>query len=138
MRDLDQGPNEVPVCAYYVAERPIDQGRLRASLGAGLPAYMVPAYFVHLTAFPLPANGKVNRQALPDRNDRATQRQTRRQGGLHPLGASWPVSGRRCSPWIRCCPRIAFFRPGRRSPGGDQGAGGADAPGRVAAHPGFL
>ena len=65
VRDLDQGPNKY-LCAYYVAERPIDQSELRASLGAGLPAYMVPAYFVHLTAFPLTANGKVNRRALPD------------------------------------------------------------------------
>ncbi|VVP79795.1 D-alanine--poly(phosphoribitol) ligase subunit 1 [Pseudomonas fluorescens] len=40
--------------------------RLRASLQAQLPDYMVPAHIVVLAALPLSPNGKVDRKALPD------------------------------------------------------------------------
>jgi amino acid adenylation domain-containing protein len=54
--------------AYYTG---CDQGQpgspeqLRERLGRELPEYMVPATYVRLDAFPLTANGKVDRKALP-------------------------------------------------------------------------
>jgi len=39
---------------------------LRAYLSEDLPAYMVPAYFVQMEAFPLTKNGKIDRKALPE------------------------------------------------------------------------
>jgi acyl carrier protein len=41
---------------------------LRHFMQRHLPAYMIPADFMILEAFPLLPNGKVNRQALPDPN----------------------------------------------------------------------
>src|SRR4029077_14486668 len=37
---------------------------LRSQLGERLPAYMLPRHFVFLSAFPMTANGKVDRAAL--------------------------------------------------------------------------
>ena len=39
---------------------------LRQFLQARLPAYMIPANFIFVDAFPLTPNGKIDRQALPD------------------------------------------------------------------------
>jgi acyl-coenzyme A synthetase/AMP-(fatty) acid ligase len=65
------------LAAYLIAEGPTADGprtdgtapgatELRAFLRAFLPAYMVPAVFTALDAFPQTANGKVDRKALPD------------------------------------------------------------------------
>jgi nonribosomal peptide synthetase DhbF len=43
-----------------------DAQRLREQLSEHLPDYMVPSYFVTVTSIPLTANGKLDRQALPD------------------------------------------------------------------------
>ncbi|MER6450432.1 amino acid adenylation domain-containing protein [Streptomyces venezuelae] len=51
--------------AYLVGDGPVDTGALRGHAGASLPAYMVPAAFVALDAFPLTPNGKVDYRALP-------------------------------------------------------------------------
>ena len=52
---------------YLVPTEPqaITVGELRSYLEKRLPDYMIPSAFVLLDAFPLSANGKVNRQALP-------------------------------------------------------------------------
>lgn len=45
------------------ADAPVDD--LREYLTAKLPPYLVPDRFIALEHFPLTANGKVDRQALP-------------------------------------------------------------------------
>ncbi|WP_199511575.1 non-ribosomal peptide synthetase [Nucisporomicrobium flavum] len=52
------------------AQRPgIDPTDLRVHMAARMPAFMVPAHLVVLDAFPLNANGKVDRAALPAPED---------------------------------------------------------------------
>jgi amino acid adenylation domain-containing protein len=53
------------LAAYIVADRELTTADLRDFLKQKLPDYMVPKAFVFLTAIPLTANGKVDRQALP-------------------------------------------------------------------------
>ena len=54
--------------AYVVPEEgaQLEADVLRRQLGSNLAAYMVPASFVSLAAFPLTPNGKVDRKALPE------------------------------------------------------------------------
>ncbi|WP_367387461.1 amino acid adenylation domain-containing protein [Bacillus vallismortis] len=56
---------ETTLCAYFTALHSLTAGEIREHLSRQLPAYMIPAYFVQLTAMPLTSNGKIDRQALP-------------------------------------------------------------------------
>jgi nonribosomal peptide synthetase CepB len=51
---------------YVVSDGAVDPTRLRAQVARVLPDYMVPAAVVALDALPVTANGKVDREALPD------------------------------------------------------------------------
>jgi non-ribosomal peptide synthase protein (TIGR01720 family) len=56
------------LCAYFVADREMSVSELRNELSTGLPAYMIPSYFVQLDPMPLTPNGKLDRKALPEPN----------------------------------------------------------------------
>jgi amino acid adenylation domain-containing protein len=52
--------------AYYLAtDVPVSTATIRHQLLLELPQYMIPAYFIALEAWPLSANGKIDRKALP-------------------------------------------------------------------------
>ncbi|MEM8909284.1 MAG: condensation domain-containing protein, partial [Bacteroidota bacterium] len=59
--------NGIPqLIAYVIPERTFDKTRIQDDLKAKLPDYMVPSIFVEMEAFPLTANGKIDRKQLPD------------------------------------------------------------------------
>jgi amino acid adenylation domain-containing protein len=58
-------PGDRRLVAYYTAVQPVPVGELRKHLADRLPEYMVPSAYVHLARFPVSANGKVDRKALP-------------------------------------------------------------------------
>ncbi|MGP6089426.1 MupA/Atu3671 family FMN-dependent luciferase-like monooxygenase [Antarctobacter jejuensis] len=57
-------PGDLRLVGYYTGA-PRDETALRTALGQDLPGFMVPGRFVHLDAFPLTPNKKVDRKALP-------------------------------------------------------------------------
>ncbi len=71
------GLEEKRLAAYFVADRPLTTSDLRAYLGRDLPDFMIPTYFIPLEAMPLTRNGKVNREALPDPQERRPELATR-------------------------------------------------------------
>lgn len=64
---------------YVVSDGDVDPVRLRDLLAKVLPEYMVPADVIVLAALPVTANGKVDREALPDPDfsERVTYREPR-------------------------------------------------------------
>jgi amino acid adenylation domain-containing protein/non-ribosomal peptide synthase protein (TIGR01720 family) len=61
----EEGGGEKRLVAYVTGGGVPGAGELRRRIGERLPEYMVPAVFVKLEAFPLTANGKLDRKALP-------------------------------------------------------------------------
>jgi len=61
-------PGEKRLVAYVApdAEQPVSPAELRRYLRERLPEYMAPAAFVVLAAMPMTANGKIDRNALPE------------------------------------------------------------------------
>ncbi|MBL7726841.1 MAG: amino acid adenylation domain-containing protein, partial [Dinghuibacter sp.] len=51
--------------AYYRSENRIEPAAIRDYLKQHLPEYMVPAYFIPVTTWPLTPNGKLDKKALP-------------------------------------------------------------------------
>jgi acyl carrier protein len=64
--------------AYLTTEsgNRINPGSLRTALRQRLPEYMLPAAFVFLRDMPLTPNGKIDRAALPDPQERRVDEQT--------------------------------------------------------------
>lgn len=58
-------PGVQALAAYVVVHEPYDPAALREWLAERLPRYMVPVYWVALDAWPMNANGKLDRSALP-------------------------------------------------------------------------
>ncbi len=54
------------LCGYFVSDKSLEAEDLRSFLGKKLPDYMVPWFYKQLERFPLTANGKIDRKALPD------------------------------------------------------------------------
>lgn len=65
---------ESHLCAYYVADEALAVGDVKAKLMTRVPDYMVPTHYIQMERLPLNANGKVNRQALPDVSEKAVQK----------------------------------------------------------------
>lgn len=63
-KELEKGNNEL--VSYVIAKEDENVSSLRAFLSDRLPDYMVPSYYVQLEEFPLTANGKIDKKALPD------------------------------------------------------------------------
>jgi amino acid adenylation domain-containing protein len=63
----EDAPGDQRLVAYVVpaAEQPPEHEELRRLLKTKLPPFMVPSAFVTLDSFPVTANGKLNRAALP-------------------------------------------------------------------------
>lgn len=53
------------LCAYYVANAPIDPANVKAAMGETLAKYMVPTAYLQLEKLPLTPNGKVDYKNLP-------------------------------------------------------------------------
>ncbi|KAE9648633.1 non-ribosomal peptide synthetase [Pseudomonas sp. PB106] len=62
-----EGPGGLQLVAYVIADDSADlRDRLISALRAQLPDYMVPSHLLFLERFPLNANGKLDRKALPE------------------------------------------------------------------------
>jgi len=59
------GEGSTSLCAYYVANKSVDEVEIRAYLFETLPVFMVPADLIALEAMPLTSNGKINKKHLP-------------------------------------------------------------------------
>jgi len=68
---MKTGPSGKQLVAYVSGEANADE--LKNYLKAKLPEYMVPGVYVMLPELPLNTNGKVDRRALPEVEDRALQ-----------------------------------------------------------------
>ena len=60
------GPGARHLVGYVIPAGPMDLRALRRSLSEELPEHLVPAHLVAVDAFPLNANGKLDRARLPD------------------------------------------------------------------------
>lgn len=79
--------------AYYSRnQKELGKAIIRERLAQLLPAYMIPDFFVELESIPLTSNGKVDKKALPEPDDRYLQRGIYVAPATdmeHQLAASW-------------------------------------------------
>ncbi len=65
VRLREDTPGDQRLVGYYLADAPVATASMRTHLAATLPPYMVPSRYVHMDAFPLNGNGKIDSKALP-------------------------------------------------------------------------
>ena len=78
------GADSRQLVAYVIAKEGValDTAQLRVELSQSLPAHMVPVVIMQLLDFPLSANGKLDRKALPLPSDLVTSRGRAPKEGL--------------------------------------------------------
>ncbi len=59
------GENGSFLSAYHLGDTDLDIDSLKELLKEHIPYYMIPSFFVRLPSFPINANGKLDRKALP-------------------------------------------------------------------------
>ena len=64
IKNIDEESHEF-LCAYFTADENINASIIRKSLGAFLPQYMIPQYFMQMESLPYTPNGKIDRNKLP-------------------------------------------------------------------------
>jgi amino acid adenylation domain-containing protein len=65
--------NRKHLCAYFTSGRDLDIPQLREYLAGEIPGYMIPSYFIQVEKFQLTSNGKIDRKALPNPENRRHQ-----------------------------------------------------------------
>lgn len=53
------------LCGYYTTKQAISNEKIKKELKQRLPVFMVPQYLVEVDQFPINANGKIDKKALP-------------------------------------------------------------------------
>ena len=82
--------------SYVTGSATLDVAAIRANLVRILPDYMVPTTIVVLDAFPLTANGKVDRPTLPDPQQQVSSAPNPMSSPAIRLKRSLPRSGKTC------------------------------------------
>lgn len=70
---LKEVAGENCLCGYYVTDQFLNLEEIKTLLAQKLPAYMIPTFIMQINAIPLNANGKIDRDALPDPEDYKTE-----------------------------------------------------------------
>ncbi|SCW49961.1 SagB-type dehydrogenase domain-containing protein [Paenibacillus tianmuensis] len=63
--DVTETDGKTYLCAYIVSDQQMIAGELKEHILKELPDYMLPAYFIQVSAIPLTSNGKVDKKSLP-------------------------------------------------------------------------
>lgn len=66
VKDFSRKDGNVYMAGFYIAEGEVSKDEIFAVLKQKLPDYMIPGFLVQLEKFPVNANGKLDRFALPD------------------------------------------------------------------------